>query len=622
MDIKTISLKTSAVNSTIYCGENAFSQKIGELTKDRDIFLVTDSNVDRLYSSLIDKYFYGAGKYVLPAGERSKNKTQLLNILKAMVNAGLRRNSLVIALGGGVVGDITGLAASLYMRGIPVIQIPTTLLSQVDSSVGGKTAIDFCGVKNIIGSFYQPQYVVVDPMFLQTLPEREIRCGLGEIIKTGCLNKDIFHILLENSDRLYDLAFLRDITIECIKHKAYVVQNDEKETTGLRKTLNLGHTTGHAFELYYKKKSHGEFVLVGMYYELYIAVKSGICAPEYAERIKSLIAKVIKVPAYSDGDKACLMAKYDKKNDSALISMIVPASEGNPQEVKLPLEQYAALISECAASIPKEGKSMKKFAVIGKDVSQSTSPEIHSFIAKRMGNKISYGRVSIPPEEFEDKIDGLLKEYDGLNVTIPYKLSVIPHLGGIYDDAAIFGAVNTVECASRKGYNTDGLGFMLMLANNGVNVNGKTALLLGAGGAGRSVAKKLSDGGAKVSVYDKMEGSAQALADEFGVIALKEIDGKNYDIVINATGVGMHRSVGISPVGEDVLKGCQTAVDLIYVPSKSKFLEIAEGLGKQIINGKAMLFYQAYYSECYYFGITPDEKQAKELFESYIKEGN
>ncbi|MCD8040699.1 MAG: shikimate dehydrogenase [Clostridia bacterium] len=265
----------------------------------------------------------------------------------------------------------------------------------------------------------------------------------------------------------------------------------------------------------------------------------------------------------------------------------------------------------------------KKFAVIGKDVSQSTSPQIHSFIAKQMGNDISYGRVSVPQEQFEGCIDKLLAEYDGMNVTIPYKLSIIPHLAGVYDDAAVFGAVNTVDCASRKGYNTDGMGFMLMLKNNGVQVNGRTALLLGAGGAGRSVAKKLADGGAQVFVYDMMKDNAIALSREFGgVTALSEVPVKDFDIIINATGVGMHRSVGVSPVGEDFIRGCKTAVDLIYVPAKSRFLEIAEGLGKQIINGSAMLFYQAYYSECYYFGVQPDDGQAKQLFESYCKEGS
>lgn len=268
----------------------------------------------------------------------------------------------------------------------------------------------------------------------------------------------------------------------------------------------------------------------------------------------------------------------------------------------------------------KEYKIMKKFAVIGKDVSQSVSPEIHSFIADKMGNAISYEKISINPEDFESRIDGLIATYDGMNVTIPYKLSVIPHLEGIYDDAAIFGAVNTIACATRKGYNTDGMGFTLMLKNNGVEVKGKTALLLGAGGAGRSVAKKLLDGGAQVSVYDKMTENAKALEKEFGVRALSEIQLKKYDIIVNATGVGMHRTVGVSPVGEELISLCNTAVDLIYVPSKSKFLEIAEGLGKKIINGSAMLFYQAYYSQCYYFGITPDDSQAKELFESYLKE--
>ncbi|MCD8371728.1 MAG: 3-dehydroquinate synthase [Clostridia bacterium] len=352
MDIKTVNINTPSMQSIVYCGDGAFSALVPDLIAGKDVFLVTDSNVYRLYSQLINDTFGGCPAYILPAGEKSKNERQLLSILKAMVAAGLRRNSVVIALGGGVVGDISGLAASLYMRGIGIIQIPTTLLSQVDSSVGGKTAIDLCGVKNIIGAFYQPQNVIVDPMFLSTLPAREIRCGLGEIIKTGCLNGDIYDKLQANSLRLKDLSFLKEITYDCIKHKAYVVENDEKETTGLRATLNLGHTTGHAFELYYKRKSHGEFVLIGMYYELYIAVKSGICTDEYAKSIIKLIKKVISVPSYGDAEKACLLSKYDKKNRKAAeISMVVPESKGKTATVRLPSEQYSAYIVGCAQSL-------------------------------------------------------------------------------------------------------------------------------------------------------------------------------------------------------------------------------------------------------------------------------
>ena len=141
----------------------------------------------------------------------------------------MERGCRVIAFGGGVVGDIAGLAAALYMRGVRLVQIPTTLLAQVDSSVGGKTAIDFKRVKNLIGTFYQPEEVIVDPMFLKTLPKREIRCGLGEIIKYGALNKGIYEKLSKNSDKLNDFDFLEEISADCIRHKAEIVSGDRSE---------------------------------------------------------------------------------------------------------------------------------------------------------------------------------------------------------------------------------------------------------------------------------------------------------------------------------------------------------------------------------------------------------
>lgn len=264
---------------------------------------------------------------------------------------------------------------------------------------------------------------------------------------------------------------------------------------------------------------------------------------------------------------------------------------------------------------------MKKLAVIGKDVSKSTSPEIHNFIASQLGIEITYEKISVPEEQFESKIEELLKTYDGLNVTIPYKLSVILHLKGTQGDATAFGAVNTVLTSSLIGYNTDGLGFMQMLQSNGVEVNGCKVLLLGAGGAGRSVAKKLSDGGAIVEVYDRNRANAQNVAKQFAnVTAVDEVVPAKRKLIINATGVGMHKTEGLSPVTAEILEGCEVAVDLIYVPEKSEFLKIAEGLGKKIINGRAMLFYQAYYSDCIYFGLTPSPEVAATLFKKYLKE--
>lgn len=264
---------------------------------------------------------------------------------------------------------------------------------------------------------------------------------------------------------------------------------------------------------------------------------------------------------------------------------------------------------------------MKKLAVIGKDVSKSLSPEIHKFIAKHTGNQLEYEKVSIPEKDFESVIEKLFNRYDGFNVTIPYKLSIMPYLQKIEGDAKVFGAVNTVRVGDMSGYNTDGLGFMLMLKNNGVEVAGKNILLLGAGGAGRSVAKKLADAGANVFVYDKRQENAKRIEAEFnGVKALENIDCKQYYAIINATGIGMHNTEGISPVSEDVIALCTVAVDLIYTPEKSAFLLLAEKCGKKIINGEAMLFYQAYYAQCIFFDKTADEAQAKELFIKFREE--
>lgn len=352
--MEDILLNAQSLKSVIHCGGGAFQTYAPRLGG--KLFIITDGNVYNLYKELIESTFGNAPTFVLPAGEKSKNKNNLFKIFDKMIESGITRASTVVALGGGVVGDIAGLAASMYMRGIKVVQIPTTLLAQVDSSVGGKTAIDYNGVKNVLGAFYQPAEVIVDPLFLKTLPARELRCGLGEIIKYSAIDCGIYATLSENRDKFFDLKFLEEVTADCIKHKVKVVTEDERETTGARKTLNMGHTTGHAFELFYKRKSHGEFVLIGMYYEAYIAEKKGICERAYADNLRSLIKKVIKnIPAYEDAEKAALMAKFDKKNDEqSTVSMIVPKSVGESYELKLPLDEYTQLIGECAATLRGE----------------------------------------------------------------------------------------------------------------------------------------------------------------------------------------------------------------------------------------------------------------------------
>ena len=184
------------------------------------VFVVTDSNVARLYSEKIGKLFPGAPVCVIPAGERHKNRTGLFRILDGMLNARLHRSSVVVAFGGGVVGDMAGLAAALYMRGTRIVQMPTTLLAQVDSSVGGKTAVDYRGVKNVIGAFYQPERVFCDPLFFETLLAREIRCGLGEVIKTGLLDETVGGAIRANTGRLRDLSFLHSLAADCVRRNS------------------------------------------------------------------------------------------------------------------------------------------------------------------------------------------------------------------------------------------------------------------------------------------------------------------------------------------------------------------------------------------------------------------
>jgi len=266
---------------------------------------------------------------------------------------------------------------------------------------------------------------------------------------------------------------------------------------------------------------------------------------------------------------------------------------------------------------------MIKLCVVGKDVSKSLSPDMHGFIIRRFGENFTYDNLSVSEENFNSAIEDILSSYDGVNVTIPYKLSVMSHLKEIDEEAKLYGAVNTVSALTRKGYNTDGVGFMLMLSDVGIELQNKKILVLGAGGVGRTVIKKLSMSGAEVFAYEKDAERLKELHSEFGAFTpLYSLENAPYDVIINCTGVGMHESEGISPVGEELLKLSSTAIDLIYAPPESEFLRLAKSLGKRILNGEAMLFYQAYYGDCIFLSKKPYAAEAEKMFEEYKKERN
>ena len=339
--MQIIEVNTKSRPSKVYCGEGA-AEEFSELYAGCDAFVVTDANVARQYAARIGELFPHAPVCVVPAGERSKNRNTLFKILDAMFAAQLHRSSVVVALGGGVIGDMAGLAAALYMRGTRLVQVPTTLLAQVDSSVGGKTAIDYAGVKNAVGAFYQPETVLCDPAFLHTLPPREVKCGLGEVLKTGILDAAIGEKLWESRERLSDLSYFSELAADCIRFKARIVAEDERES-GARRCLNLGHTTGHALELAYGRRSHGEYVLIGMWLESFIAEREGVCTPAHAQYVRDTVALVQpRIPVFKDARACVKYALLDKKNSArGAVSLTLSAGKGEWKVLALSAEKYA-----------------------------------------------------------------------------------------------------------------------------------------------------------------------------------------------------------------------------------------------------------------------------------------
>jgi 3-dehydroquinate synthase len=300
----------------------------------KNIAIITNETVGPLYLEKLKKGLTNSKSIIdilLKDGEKYKNQESLDFIYETLLKNKYGRDSVLIALGGGVVGDITGYAAATYMRGIDFIQVPTTLLSQVDSSVGGKTGINHVLGKNMIGAFYQPKLVVIDVDCLQSLPETELSAGLAEVIKYGLIRDFAFFEWLEkNMDSL--LAKNSDCLIEAIirscKNKAYVVAEDEFETAkGIRATLNLGHTFGHAIEtaLGYGNWLHGQAVAAGMIMASYMSMLMGLIDDKDFNRIKKIIDSAglpINPPDISQAHFLDLMAS-DKKNKDGKISLIL-----------------------------------------------------------------------------------------------------------------------------------------------------------------------------------------------------------------------------------------------------------------------------------------------------------
>ena len=360
MEILNVGLGKNSYD--ILIGESFFEkfpEYIGNVYGGKKLFVITDSNVDKIYKNEYEKMFKGFDYtiYVLEAGEKHKHIGIMPAIYSGMVKAGLTRKDMVVAFGGGVVGDIAGFAAASYMRGIDFVQIPTTIISQVDSSVGGKVGVDLPEGKNLVGAFHQPKLVLIDNYFLNTLTNRYFYDGFAEIVKYGCIYDKNFFEKLENIVKLSGLSEtnknykenLRKHLMEHINGLVYrsceikkeVVEKDEKESN-LRMILNFGHTIGHAIEQFtnYEKYSHGEAISAGMVDITKIGEKKGFTKEGEAVKIAKLL-KALNLPTEIEypKDRISEIMKRDKKSTSDGINFVILKGIGKVEIMKIGAEE-------------------------------------------------------------------------------------------------------------------------------------------------------------------------------------------------------------------------------------------------------------------------------------------
>ncbi len=348
-------------------GDRSYPIVIGRHLLENDAFarhvpgkrvaIVTNTVVAPLYLERLTVALQAAGKQciaiVLPDGEEEKNVDNLMSIFTALLENKCDRKTTLVALGGGVIGDMTGFAAATYMRGVPFVQVPTTLLAQVDSSVGGKTAINHPLGKNMIGAFYQPQSVLADTATLSTLPDRELSAGLAEVIKHGAIiDAAFFRWQEEHMDPLLardDAALAYAIQRSC-EIKAEVVRQDEREG-GLRAILNFGHTFGHAIEagMGYGEWLHGEAVGCGMVMAADLSVRLGFLAPADRDRIVALV-RAARLPTVAPdlGEARWLeLMEVDKKNEGGQIKFILLKPLGAATITGVPSDLLTATLAAC-----------------------------------------------------------------------------------------------------------------------------------------------------------------------------------------------------------------------------------------------------------------------------------
>lgn len=344
----SVNIKSEEKNYPIFIEDEdilLLKEKILSYVEGKKYLVVISQKVEKLYGKTLG--FAKENVYVLKDGEKEKNFNNYKKITERALQMKLTRKDAIIAIGGGVVGDLAGFVSSTYMRGIDFIQVPTTLLACVDSSVGGKVAIDTDYGKNLVGAFYQPKAVFINPNFLKTLDDRQFKTGLGEVVKYSFIEKsckcdedlNLTNFLSENVEKIInrDERVLSKLIEICVKLKISVVEKDEKES-GLRRILNFGHTYGHAIEKItkYKKFTHGEAIVAGMKYAFNLAIKRNLIDKNYKFFAEDVIKKFnfVEIPEF-DREKMIELMQLDKKACNEKIVFILPTDYSTVEAFEL-----------------------------------------------------------------------------------------------------------------------------------------------------------------------------------------------------------------------------------------------------------------------------------------------
>ncbi len=348
--MKTLEIRNIDIASNIFIEKGIFknaANHIYKMKRFKRVCVVADENTAKLYLSDLRNSLIEQGGivsiHILKAGEQSKTLKSVADIMETLCENSIARGDLLIALGGGMVGDITGFVASTYLRGISIVQIPTTLLAQVDSSVGGKNGVNLPQGKNLVGTFYQPRLVLVDSDLLKTLDSRQTASGMAEVVKMGLIGDKKILTLIKNTEQN-----IEEILYRCIKFKKQIVEMDEKDN-GIRNTLNFGHTVGHAIEKIggFQKYTHGEAVAIGMVYALKLgenyAITKGTIRADTCALLESL-----NLPTSCDFEINQIIngIKFDKKKRGDTIGFVLLRDYENPIVEPISLSTLYSMLKE------------------------------------------------------------------------------------------------------------------------------------------------------------------------------------------------------------------------------------------------------------------------------------